>query len=100
MPELNDFNAIVEYVKSKSSTDLQATLKIDMGESKSIFIDGYEGIVEVNSSEEAECTLVLTEEDMGLIVSGDLNPVAAFMQGRVKVEGDMSIAMKLQSFFS
>jgi putative sterol carrier protein len=33
------------------------------------------------------------------IVNGKINPVAAFMQGKVRVQGDMSVAMRLQSFF-
>jgi putative sterol carrier protein len=33
------------------------------------------------------------------MLNGDLNPVAAFMQGRLKVEGDMSLAMRLQALF-
>ena len=33
------------------------------------------------------------------IVNGKINPIAAFMQGRVRVAGDMSVAMKLQSLF-
>ena len=28
---------------------------------------------------------------------GDLDPTSAFMQGKLKVEGDMSVAMKLSS---
>jgi len=33
------------------------------------------------------------------IVNGKINPVAAFMQGKVRVQGDMSVAMRLQSLF-
>lgn len=33
------------------------------------------------------------------IVNRKINPVAAFMQGKVRVEGDMSVAMRLQSLF-
>jgi putative sterol carrier protein len=33
------------------------------------------------------------------IVNKKINPVAAFMQGKVRVQGDMSVAMRLQSLF-
>jgi len=32
--------------------------------------------------------------------NGNLNPVSAFMQGRIKVEGDMMQVMRLQALFS
>ena len=33
------------------------------------------------------------------LVNGDLNAMAAFMQGKVKVKGEMALALKLQSIF-
>ena len=74
MNELNQFTDIVKYIENKTLTDLQATLKLVLGDSKSIFIDGYQGKVSLNSTEEAECTLILSEDDMKLILSGQLNP--------------------------
>ena len=44
-------------------------------------------------------TLKMTAADFVMMLSGDLNAVAAFMQGRLKVEGDMSVAMRLQALF-
>ena len=32
-------------------------------------------------------------------LAGDLDPTTAFMMGKLKVEGDMGIAMKLSSVF-
>ena len=32
-------------------------------------------------------------------MSGELNPTTAFMTGRIKVGGDMGVALKLQSVF-
>ena len=34
------------------------------------------------------------------IINGELKPMAAFMQGKVKVKGDMGLVMKLQNLFS
>jgi putative sterol carrier protein len=44
-------------------------------------------------------TLKMTAADFMALLSGDLNPMAAFIQGRLKVEGDMSLAMRLQTLF-
>lgn len=44
---------------------------------------------------EAQCTITVAEEDFVNIVSGKLNPQMAFMSGKLKVAGDMGLAMKL-----
>lgn len=44
-------------------------------------------------------TLSATAADYIRIVNGELNPMQAFMQGKVKMKGDMSLAMKMQQFF-
>jgi putative sterol carrier protein len=34
------------------------------------------------------------------ILSGALNPVSAFMGGKIKVQGDMGLAMQFQNWFA
>ena len=38
-------------------------------------------------------------DDFQALISGNLNPMSAFMSGKIKVDGDMGVAMKLQSLF-
>ena len=40
-------------------------------------------------------TLSADAETFEAILSGDLNPTGAFMAGKLKVDGDMGMAMKL-----
>ncbi|MEL7427648.1 MAG: SCP2 sterol-binding domain-containing protein, partial [Bacteroidota bacterium] len=47
--------------------------------------------------EDADCVISMTPEDFMALVSGDLNPMMAMMTGKVKIKGDMGVAMKLQS---
>lgn len=62
---------------------------------------GSDGVVVVNGASvstedgEADCTISLSKDDMESLMSGDLNPTMAYMQGKLKIEGDMSVAMSL-----
>jgi sterol carrier protein 2 len=50
---------------------------------------------------EAKCTITVPKaEDWVAIASGKMNPTSAFMQGKIKVKGEMSLAMKLQTLLS
>lgn len=49
---------------------------------------------------DADCTIKVSKDDFIALASGNLDPMMAFMSGKLKVEGDMSVAMGLQSLFS
>ena len=49
---------------------------------------------------EADCTLSADAEVFQEIIEGDTNPTAAFMTGKLKVDGDMSMALKLGSLLA
>jgi putative sterol carrier protein len=38
-------------------------------------------------------------EDLTKLYKGELNAMAAVMTGKIKIKGDMGVAMKLQSLF-
>ncbi|XP_048584363.1 hydroxysteroid dehydrogenase-like protein 2 [Nematostella vectensis] len=42
------------------------------------------------------CTLTLKSEDFVKMFKGELNPTQAFMAGKLKMKGNMMIAMKLE----
>ena len=61
-----------------------------------------DGSVEVSegTDENANITLNATDENWLAIVSGQINGQTAFLTGKLKIKGDMSLAMKLQSIFA
>ncbi|MEM9582553.1 MAG: SCP2 sterol-binding domain-containing protein [Pseudomonadota bacterium] len=65
-----------------------------------------EGAIMVDASgvragdEDAACTMSADAETFEAILDGDLNPTAAFMSGKLSVDGDMGQAMKLGSVLS
>ena len=44
---------------------------------------------------DADCTMTADAETFEAILDGSQNPTAAFMSGKLKVDGDMGTAMKL-----
>ncbi|MCC6699377.1 MAG: SCP2 sterol-binding domain-containing protein [Candidatus Hydrogenedentes bacterium] len=51
-------------------------------------------------AESPSITLTASAEDWLKIVSGQLSGQTAFLTGKLKIKGDMSLAMKLQSVFA
>lgn len=45
--------------------------------------------------EDADVTLTASAETFKAILDGEENPTAAFMTGKLKIDGDMGLAMKL-----
>jgi putative sterol carrier protein len=54
--------------------------------------------VTAGASDDAQCTISMTEDDFLGLWTGSLPGPQAFMMGKLKIDGDMGLAMKLQSF--
>lgn len=52
------------------------------------------------SDEEADVTMSADVETFQAILEGELNPTAAFMSGKLTIDGDMGAAMKLGGVLS
>ena len=59
--------------------------------------DGKAGVAE-GEAPSPNCTVTMTEADFLDLVSGKLNGQMAFLTGKLKVAGDMGLALKLGSF--
>ena len=85
---------IAAQMKDKvASSGFDRSVKFDLGGAGVIVIDGNT----VSTTDgPADCTIKVSMDDFKDLIAGDLNPTAAFMQGKLKIEGDMGLAMKLQ----
>ncbi|MEL7250743.1 MAG: SCP2 sterol-binding domain-containing protein [Bacteroidota bacterium] len=94
-----DASALLEGISERAAgvPPLGNTLKMDFGITK-VYVDGTgESNVVSAIDEDADCVISVSPEDFMALVKGDLNPMMAMMTGKVKIKGDMGVAMKLQS---
>jgi putative sterol carrier protein len=87
----------VTALKERLSDGFDGTVKFVVEDEGAIMVD--ENGVRA-ADEEAECVLTSDSETLMGIMSGDLNPTAAFMTGKLKLDGDMGMAMKLGAALS
>jgi putative sterol carrier protein len=57
------------------------------------------GVEVTEGGGDADVTIHASEETFRAIAEGKQNPTTAFMTGKLKIDGDMSAAMKLQNLF-
>jgi putative sterol carrier protein len=63
-----------------------------------VYIDGNANPPSVsNDDKAADCTLKMAFSDFDDMINGKLDGMTAFMTGKLKIEGDMGVAMKLQT---
>lgn len=80
-----------------SDGSLGATVKFAFDEGV-IYIDGNAQPMTVsNEDQDADCIIRMSLDDFQEMVAGELDPTMAYMTGKLKIEGDMGVAMKLSS---
>jgi putative sterol carrier protein len=78
------------------NSGLGARLKFDFEGKGVIFIDGKGQPNSVsNADDPADCTIVISLDTFQKLVKREIDPTTAFMQGKLKVNGDMGVAMRL-----
>jgi putative sterol carrier protein len=84
---------ITKAVTERVGTDsgLGASVKFAFEDESCVFVDASKVPNEVsNDNNDADCTI-------RMMMAGELDATMAYMTGKLKVEGDMAIAMKLSS---
>ena len=77
---------------------LAAIVKFDFGHEGVIRIDGTTSPTVVdNENSAADCTVKVTTADFLKIASGAIKPQMALLTGKLRVEGDISLAMRLNA---
>jgi putative sterol carrier protein len=89
-----DLQACTDALRAKAAqSGFDASLKFDCGDDGVVVVDRAE--VD-NRDRDTECTVAISLAGLGALLARELDPVTGFMSGRLKVSGDMGVALKLQ----
>ena len=94
----NIMTEAVEAIEKKlAGSVFDGSAKFEIQDEGSIIIDSSGVRI---SDDETEVTLSASLETFQEILQGDLDSTSAFMTGRLQLDGDMSVAMRLASLLS
>nr|WP_295933088.1 SCP2 sterol-binding domain-containing protein [uncultured Dyadobacter sp.] len=88
---------IKNILGTESGLDATAKFVTDEG---IVFVDGKSVPNNVsNADADADCTFEVSVKNALKLIDGDLNAMMALMTGKLKIDGDMGVAMKIAETF-
>lgn len=97
------FASMPEYFDAEKAGDMNATVQFDLsGEGGGKwYVTVADGACNTSEGqvEEPTATIRMEASDYADMIAGRLNAMEAFMQQKIRVEGDLSTVMKFQTLF-
>jgi putative sterol carrier protein len=94
------FETLETRVDPAKTAGMNNSYVFDIGDVGVWQVDVADGSIKVTEGgTEGDVTIRASEETFTAIANGDQNPTTAYMTGKLKIEGDMGAAMKLQKLF-
>ncbi|MFV1439835.1 SCP2 sterol-binding domain-containing protein [Phaeobacter sp. JH20_36] len=72
--------------------NFDGSLKFDCGDDGVIVLADGDATTE---NRDTDCTIRISTENLKKLLTGKLNPMTGVMMGKLKISGDMGVAMKL-----
>ena len=97
----NQVSSKVDPAKVKGmNVTYQFVITGDDGGEWAVTINDGQISVTQGKAEKTNITLTISASDFLDLVAGKLNGQTAFLTGKLKIQGDMTLALKLQSVFN
>lgn len=87
--------AAAEALRVKlEGSGFRGSVKFDVADEGAIRVED-EHVSTGDAADAADCTISAAMETFKEMFQGDLDPTSAFMTGKIRIDGDMSAAMRL-----
>jgi putative sterol carrier protein len=94
------FEGLESRIDKERTAGVTASYRFDVEGAGSWHIAVADGQVTVTESGEAAACVIGLKEDVFLkLLRGETKPATAYMLGRIKVDGDTALALKLKELF-
>ncbi len=91
-----DVGDVTRVMSEKGALVPGKRVKLDFGDEGIIMLDGRDNVIN-NDDGPADATIRVSLANFLAMADGKLNGAMAFMQGKLKVDGDMTVALQFQS---
>lgn len=97
---LEEITQKVQDLSNSHQGKIGSTIKFQFEDGGVIFLDdSVSPPIVTNNDNSAQCTVKMSTENFLKLMDGEMNAMGAYMMGRLKIDGDMAIAMKLANIF-
>jgi putative sterol carrier protein len=86
-------------VDAAAAGDTRAIIQYEISEPVYHVLDAGTVRTVEGRADSPDLTVTISDEDLLALFNGELNPMMAFMTGRIRVGGDMQLAQRLVKFF-
>jgi|TARA_B110000263_G_scaffold45267_1_gene37296 putative sterol carrier protein len=96
---LNDITKKMKELSTLNAGKIDAKIKFEFSDGSVLIDDTVSPPTISNDNNDADCVIEINNENFSKILNKKMNSMSAFMTGKMKIKGEMGIAMKLSSLF-
>lgn len=95
------FDTMINRFDSSAAANMEAIFQFELDDAEPYFVTIADGVAAAEQGEhdDATVTLGMDTDTLSEVMSGELDGMQAFMQGKIRADGDIMLATKLTQIF-
>jgi putative sterol carrier protein len=94
------FESLEQRLEPSRLAGLTASYRFDIAGAGSWRVEVRDGVATVSEGTDGgDCVIRMKDEVFAKLRRGEQNPMTGFMTGKIKVDGDIGLALKLKDLF-